>query len=131
MSSGAAMTFIDQLKLLYDNKLYSNVTALFSLAHPISTHCPDFMTVSAKFQSYVYCGDAYVQLGDFKRAEILYQKALQLKKSAAKAKGKTPASIITGDVTSENDIKYQIHVCHVNMKQPAQAISASLLMCLL
>lgn len=124
MSSGAAMTFIDQLKLLYDNKLYSNVTALFSLAHPISAHCPDFMTVSAKFQSYVYCGDAYVQLGDFKRAEILYQKALQLKKSAAKAKGKTPASIITGDVTSENDIKYQIHVCHVNMKQPAQAISA-------
>ncbi|KAK8769574.1 hypothetical protein V5799_013963 [Amblyomma americanum] len=124
MSTGSAATFIDQLKLLYDNKLYSNVTALFSLAHPISTHCPDFMTVSAKFQSYVYCGDAYVQLGDFKRAEAHYQKAIQLKKSAAKTKGKAPTSIITGDVTSENDIKYQIHVCHVNMKQPTQAISA-------
>lgn len=124
MSGSAATSFIDQLKLLYDNKLYSNVTALFSLAHPISVHCADFMTVSAKFQSYVYCGDAYVQLGDFKRAEALYQKAIQLKKSAAKAKGKGPASIISGDVTSENDIKYQIHVCHVNMKQPNQAISA-------
>ncbi|KAH6934134.1 hypothetical protein HPB50_020672 [Hyalomma asiaticum] len=124
MSGSAATSFIDQLKLLYDNKLYSNVTALFSLAHPISIHCADFMTVSAKFQSYVYCGDAYVQLGDFKRAEALYQKAIQLKKSAAKAKGKGPASIISGDVTSENDIKYQIHVCHVNMKQPNQAISA-------
>ncbi|KAH7985590.1 hypothetical protein HPB49_026351 [Dermacentor silvarum] len=104
MSSSAATSFIDQLKLLYDNKLYSNVTALFSLAHPISTDCPDFMTVSAKFQSYVYCGDAYVQLGDFKRAEAFYQKAIQLKKSAAKAKGKGPTSIITGDVTSGNDI---------------------------
>ncbi|XP_075542666.1 anaphase-promoting complex subunit 7 [Dermacentor variabilis] len=124
MSSSAATSFIDQLKLLYDNKLYSNVTALFNLAHPISSHCPDFITVSAKFQSYVYCGDAYVQLGDFKRAEALYQKAIQLKKSAAKAKGKGPTSIISGDVTSENDIKYQIHVCHVNMKQPTQAISA-------
>ncbi|XP_049516555.1 anaphase-promoting complex subunit 7-like isoform X3 [Dermacentor silvarum] len=124
MSSSAATSFIDQLKLLYDNKLYSNVTALFSLAHPISTDRPDLMTVSAKFQSYVYCGDAYVQLEDFKRAEAFYQKAIQLKKSAAKAKGKGPTSIISGDVTSGNGIMYQIHVCHVNMNQPADAISA-------
>ncbi|KAG0416350.1 hypothetical protein HPB47_006485 [Ixodes persulcatus] len=120
----AATSFVDQLKLLYDNKLYTNVTALFSLGHPISAHCPDFMTASAKFQSYVYCGDSYLQLGDFRRAESIYQKAIQLKKSAAKAKGKTPGSIISGDVTSENDIKFQIYTCHVNMKQQSQAITA-------
>lgn len=120
----ASTTFFDQLKLLYDNKLYTNVTALFNLGHPISTHCPDFMTVSAKFQSHVYCGDAYLHLGDFKRAESLYQKALQLKKPAAKSKGKAPGSLIGGDVTSENDIKFQIYTCHMNLKQQSQAITA-------
>ncbi|XP_064461073.1 anaphase-promoting complex subunit 7-like [Ornithodoros turicata] len=118
------VSFLEQLKSLYDNKLYSNATALFILGHSVSMHCPDFMTTAAKFQSYVYCGDSYFHLGDFTKAEVMYQKAIQLKKSATKTKGKPHGPVISGDVASENDIKFQIYECHAHLKQHTQAVSA-------
>lgn len=160
--------------------------------------------MSAKFQSHVYCGDAYLHLGDFKRAEVcipsdlgvvlfsfctslasnplknehaffhLIKVALsegsptketccQIKRegsgfthwwgkcgvlvnatakknaqmffliflsSLGSIRGRVPPfrnSVLSSplqDVTSENDIKFQIYTCHMNLKQQSQAITA-------
>lgn len=116
------MALYEQLKLLYDQGLYSNVSTLASMLLTVSESSPDLLTFATKYQTYVYYADALVSLKEYKKAEAMYRRALQLKKSLAKSKGKAqPFS--QGEVTSEVDIKYKAHLCLVNLKQHAQAIA--------
>lgn len=56
----------------------------------MSEHNPDLLTTPAKFQTYVYYGDSLFYLGQHRKAEYMYRKALQFKKSLLKSKGTKP-----------------------------------------
>ncbi|GIY82578.1 anaphase-promoting complex subunit 7 [Caerostris extrusa] len=117
------MALYEQLKLLYDQGLYSSVTSLASMMlTAASESSSDMLTFSTKYQTYVYYADSLYQLKEFKRAEGIYKKAIQLRKSFSKTKGKTP-TLPAGEVTSEVDIKYKMHLCLVSLKQYSQAIA--------
>ncbi|GIY90907.1 anaphase-promoting complex subunit 7 [Caerostris darwini] len=117
------MALYEQLKLLYDQGLYSSVTSLASMMlTAASESSSDMLTFSTKYQTYVYYADSLYQLKEFKRAEAIYKKAIQLRKSFSKTKGKTP-TLPAGEVTSEVDIKYKMHLCLVSLKQYSQAIA--------
>ena len=53
----------------------------------VSEHSPDILTVPEKFQTYVYYGDSLFYLSQYRKAEGIYRKALQFKKSLLKSKG--------------------------------------------
>ncbi|XP_067123755.1 anaphase-promoting complex subunit 7 isoform X1 [Centruroides vittatus] len=120
------MSLYNQLKLLYDQGLYSNVTNLASMILTISDHSHDLLLPSAKYQILVYYGDSLYHAKDYRKAETIFRKALQLKKSMAKAKGKsqgvTQGVSINQEMASEVDVKYQIYLCHLHLKQYSQSI---------
>lgn len=116
------MALFEQLKSLYDHGLYSNVSALGSMILSISDHSSDILSFTARYQSLIYYADSLFHSKEYRKAESVYRKALQLKKSLAKSRGKTQP-LAQGEVTSEMDVKYQIHLCNVNLKQFTQAIA--------
>jgi len=58
-----------------------------NLVLSVSEHSPDILTVPEKFQTYVYYGDSLFYLSQYRKAEGIYRKALQFKKSLLKSKG--------------------------------------------
>lgn len=115
------MSLYNQLKLLYDQGLYSNVANLASMILTISDHSHEMFLPSSKYQILVYYGDSLYHAKDYRKAETIFRKALQLKKSMAKAKGKSQG-VIQGEMASEVDVKYQIYLCHLHLKQYTQSI---------
>ncbi|CAK9830696.1 Anaphase-promoting complex subunit 7 [Anthophora retusa] len=82
-------TLYDQIKLLYEQSLYSNVISLANLVLSLSEHNSDLLPIHGKFHIYVYYADAHFYLGKYKRAEALYKKSLQFRKCLLKSKGAT------------------------------------------
>lgn len=115
-------SLFDQLKLLFDQQLYSNVVALANLVISLSEHNQDTLCPPAKFETYVFYGDSLFHLGQYRKAEMMYRKALQFKKSLLKSKGTTKLQDNQKELMPDIDIKYQMHLCHVNLKQNHQAI---------
>ncbi|KAJ9580300.1 hypothetical protein L9F63_004040, partial [Diploptera punctata] len=93
-----------------------------NLVLSVSDHNPDILTVPAKFQTFVYYGDSLFYLGQYRKAEVMYRKALQYKKSLLKSKGTAKPQENQKELMPDIDIKYQIHVCHIHLKQNHQAI---------
>lgn len=116
-----AVSVYDHVKLLYDQGLYSSVTTLASMLLTTNDNS-DILTCAEKYQTYVYYGDALTSLKEYKKAESMYRRALQLKKSLMKSKGKAQP-FPQGEVTSEVDVKYRAYTCLVNLKQYSQAIA--------
>ncbi|XP_043275656.1 anaphase-promoting complex subunit 7 [Venturia canescens] len=116
-------TLYDQIKLLYDQGLYSNVIGLASLILSLSDHNGDLLPAHAKFHVYVHCADSHFHLGKFRKAESLYKKSLQFRKCLLKSKGATKPPIEGHkDLLSDIDIKYQIHLCLVKLKNQQEAL---------
>ncbi|KAK0162770.1 hypothetical protein PV327_006519 [Microctonus hyperodae] len=113
----------DQIKLLYDQQLYSNVISLANLVLSLSDHNGDLLPPTAKFLIYVHCADSHFHMGDYRKAESLYKKSLQFRKFLLKLKGATkPSQESYKDLLSDIDIKYQIHVCLMKMKSQLEAL---------
>ncbi|XP_054269328.1 anaphase-promoting complex subunit 7 [Macrosteles quadrilineatus] len=118
-----ASTPYDQIKLLYDQELYSNVVSLANLVLTVSDYGNDILNPSAKFQTYVHYGDSLLQLGRYAQAVAVYKQALQFKKSMLKSKNVTkPNETIVKDLMPDTDIKYQIHQCLVKMNRNDEAM---------
>lgn len=116
------MSLFDHVKLLYDSRLYSNVSSIVNLMLSINDPTPnDLSNTPTKFQMMVYYADSLYHMKEYRKAENIYRKALQLKKILVKNKGKMQ-SVPNVDLTSDIDIKYQLHLCHTNLKQFSQAI---------
>ncbi|ELT97952.1 hypothetical protein CAPTEDRAFT_184536 [Capitella teleta] len=115
------MNLFDQIKSLYDAELYEDVKILASMVLTLCDHNPELLTVVAKFQILVYQGDAYFHSGHYKKAENIYRKALQSKKSLLKNKGKTASHIDFSPIEAE--VKYKLHECYCKMKQFRDAIA--------
>ncbi|XP_044738305.1 anaphase-promoting complex subunit 7 [Chrysoperla carnea] len=114
---------IEQIKMLYDQQLYSNVISLTDLVLSHSEHNSNCFTAEAKFQAYVYYADSLFYEKQYRRAEAIYRKALQFKKSILKYKGATKPEGNQKDFIYDIDIKYNIHVCHIQMKGWEEALS--------
>lgn len=116
-------TLFEQIKLLYDQALYSNVISLTNLVLSLSEHNAELLPGYSKFHVYVYYADAYFHLGKYRRAETLYKKALQFRKCLLKSKG-SGKPLLDGqkDLPSDVNIKYQIHLCLVKSKNPQEAL---------
>ncbi|GFU10345.1 anaphase-promoting complex subunit 7 [Nephila pilipes] len=116
------MALYEQLKLVYDQGLHSNVATLANMILTLSDSNSEVLTYSTKYQTFVFYGDALLNLKEFRKAETMFKKALQFRKSLAKTKGKAQP-FPQGEVSSEVDVKYKAHLCLVNMKQYSQAAS--------
>ncbi|GAB6028709.1 Anaphase promoting complex subunit 7, variant 2 [Chamberlinius hualienensis] len=115
------MTVFEQIKLLYTQKLYSNVTCLANMMLSISQHSRDFMMPMERLQLLIWYADSLYELLEYRKAEVYYQEALAYKKALIKSKDK--GQINSADLPSDIDIKYSIYLCHMSMKQYSLAIS--------
>jgi len=116
------MSLYQQVKHLYDEGLYSNVINLANLLLSASDRNPELLSPNVKVQILVYYGDSLYHTREYKKAESIYRIGLQMKKTLTKVKEKVQGMPQT-EGTSEIDIKYQIHLCHSQLKQSAQAIA--------
>ncbi|XP_076548945.1 anaphase-promoting complex subunit 7 isoform X2 [Osmia lignaria lignaria] len=114
-------TLYDQIKLLYEQSLYSNVISLANLVLSLSEHNSDLLPIHGKFHIYVYYAHAHFYLGKYKRAEALYKKSLQFRKCLLKSKGSTKPLEGQKDLLSDVDIKFQIHLCLMKLKNSQEA----------
>ncbi|KAG8226887.1 hypothetical protein J437_LFUL005646, partial [Ladona fulva] len=111
----------DHIKQMFDQNLHSNVVYLANFVLSVSDHNPEIISISNKFKTYVHYGDSLYSLGQYRKAENVYRKALQFKKSLIKCKG-AKLQENHKETISDIDIKYQIHLCLLNLKQNHQAI---------
>lgn len=116
-------SLFEQIKLLYDQALYSNVISLTNLVLSLSEHNADLLSAYNKFHVYIFYADAHFYLDKYRRAETLYKKALQFRKCLIKSKG-TGKPMLDGqkDLPSDVNIKYQIHLCLLKSKNPQEAL---------
>ncbi|XP_046739010.1 anaphase-promoting complex subunit 7 isoform X1 [Diprion similis] len=113
----------EQIKMLYDQELYSNVITLANFILSLSDHNSELLPPQAKFLTYVHCADSYFHLSKYRKAESLYKKSLQFRKCLLKSKGATkPPSEGQKELMSDIDIKYQIHLCLVKLKNTQEAL---------
>ncbi|XP_066583882.1 anaphase-promoting complex subunit 7 [Prorops nasuta] len=113
----------EQIKLLYDQSLYSNVISLANLVLSLSEHNTELLPAHAKFHVFVYYADSYFYMGKYKKAESLYKKSLQFRKCLLKTKNTAkPAQDNQKELPSDIDIKYQIHLCLIKIKNPQEAL---------
>lgn len=88
----------------------------------LSEHNSDLLPIHGRFHIYVYYADAHFYLGKYKRAEALYKKSLQFRKCLLKSKGATKPLEGQKDLPTDVDIKFQIHLCLIKLKNPQEAL---------
>jgi len=114
----------EQVKLLYDNSLWSSLSNLapYALSHDVDTE------KCGKKRHLLLCmlGDAFFEQRNFKKAEPLYKEAIQLRKQfkiIKKSDGSSSSpedSQIEGKLalsSSDVEIKYKLHLCYMNTNQ--------------
>ncbi|XP_013384483.1 anaphase-promoting complex subunit 7 [Lingula anatina] len=90
------MNFYDHIKTLHNAGLHEDVRLLCSL------------------------GNALVHGGEYRKAEVQYKKALQIKKTLNKGKSKAVSNV---ESTSEVDVRFKIHECLCHLKQHREAVA--------
>ncbi|KAF4514154.1 UNVERIFIED_CONTAM: hypothetical protein B566_EDAN019255 [Ephemera danica] len=116
----------EQIKILYDQKLYSNVVSLCNLAVPASDNQPEVLGSAAlRSQTLVIYGESLLRLGHARKAESILDKALMLRKCITKPiKGGGANNLGEHEIMSDMDVKYLIHECRVSLQDGAGAIAA-------
>ncbi|KAJ8042906.1 Anaphase-promoting complex subunit 7 [Holothuria leucospilota] len=122
---------MDQIKLLHQEELFSNLVVVGSLMKSVCSHNPDFLNPAEKYQLFVYYADALYDQEEYRKAESVYEEAIQIKKAFQKTKDKTqdPRQKIlqqswnTEGLPSEIDVRYKIHKCLVKLKNYREAIT--------
>ncbi|XP_033646823.1 anaphase-promoting complex subunit 7-like [Asterias rubens] len=123
------MAIIDQVKMLLEEGLYSNVVMLASLMKTASEQNSELLTGPEKYQLQVYYADALFEMQEYKNAEVIYRKALQVKKVLNKSKVKGPVptqppqSIPNDGLPSELNVRYRIYECNYHQKNYKEAIA--------
>ncbi|XP_070572262.1 anaphase-promoting complex subunit 7-like [Ptychodera flava] len=118
------MSLLEQVKLLHDAGLHSNVKMVANLVLSASEHSPDVLTMAQKYQIQVWYGDALYEGEEYRKAESVYKRALQMKKVLNKSRARGGQSTVTSeqDLPQEVDVKYRIHECHCHLKQLKEAV---------
>ncbi|XP_072022277.1 anaphase-promoting complex subunit 7-like [Amphiura filiformis] len=125
------MGIIDQVKVLHSEGLFSNVAILACLVKTACEQNPELLTPSEKYQLQVYYADALFEQQEYKKAELLYRRALQLKKVLLKSKVKggshshssSQQQSSADGLPSELDVKFRIYECNYHLKSYREAIA--------
>ena len=133
-------SLLDQLKGLYEAELYEDVKILadlltglvesssssaysssLSFTGSAASNTSDLVVESKDVYLIHYLhGNAAFNLKEFKLAESLFDKALQINKSNLRPKLK---SLLQVDCETDITIKYNLHVCLLNDKKYQEAFS--------
>ncbi|XP_039290705.1 anaphase-promoting complex subunit 7 isoform X4 [Nilaparvata lugens] len=112
----------EQVKLLFEQELFSNVVSLVNMVSTVTDHNPQMMSMADKLQMLIYYGDSMFHLGQYRLADSVYRQAIQFRKSIIKSKSSTKINENSRDIVSDVDIKYQMHLCAVKLNQLDEAI---------
>jgi len=99
---------------LSDSGLHSNVVSLCSLVENLVEQESGLLDPSQLAQFHVMYADSLMATKEFRRAEAMYSKSLQVRKHYQK---------VGDDVTNEADVKYSLHQCYVALGQTNQAVN--------
>ncbi|XP_076029628.1 anaphase-promoting complex subunit 7 [Oratosquilla oratoria] len=116
------MCLFEQIKVLHENGLHSNLVALGSLVLTVSENQPDVLSSPWRYQTMVYMGKALQQQGEHRRADAMYKKALQFVKAVTKTKTCKTTDLFKEGV-SEVDVKYAMAECNMAVRQFTQALN--------
>ncbi|XP_076453110.1 anaphase-promoting complex subunit 7-like isoform X1 [Babylonia areolata] len=120
------MTLYDHIRQLYQAELYEDLIHLFSLAlsmcesNETDSGTEPLMTLSQKYQCLVYYGNAFYQLGEYRKAVKMFKKSLLLRKAINKAKGKCGST--AQEILPEVEVKYRLYQCHMKLKENLDAL---------
>ncbi|KAL4089145.1 hypothetical protein QTP88_024213 [Uroleucon formosanum] len=113
----------DQIKLLHRQKLHSNVIKVAEMVLKVSEHTTDILTAPHKFRVLAYQGDSHYSLGNYRQAEAAYITALTFKEAWMSANPPQTPYDGAKDPMPVLDIKYQLHLCLVKLKDNKQALT--------
>lgn len=113
------MNLVDQIKILYESRLFVDVKLATSIVLTMSEHNEELLTPTIKYQMLSFQGEALYETGEYRRAEVVLVKALQMRKMIHKVKGKTQAL----DIPTEVEVKYMLHLCYCLLQQHKEALS--------
>lgn len=117
------INLFNHVKFLFEQELYSDVVTLASIVIAVSdNNYSDFISPQETYELYHYYGDALFHSGDHRKAEVIYRKAIQLRKSMLKRTNKPNESYTQRDFATDIDIKYKMHICYMKMKLTQAAI---------
>ncbi len=89
----------------------------------MSERRPDCMPVVARYQTAIYYADSLFQLGQFKKAEQIYMKALHLRKNTVNKSLESKKSAATGmDFITEAEVKFRLQKCLRGQEKYQEAI---------
>ncbi|XP_026467959.1 anaphase-promoting complex subunit 7 isoform X2 [Ctenocephalides felis] len=109
--------FSKQVKLLYDQELYSNVVSLANLV--LST--ADGISEAEKFDCNMYYAESLFKIKQYRKAATIYKTVLSIKKNSSKNKLlNTHENKI--DI-SEAELAYKLHLCYMELKQYQLALN--------
>ncbi|XP_072163719.1 anaphase-promoting complex subunit 7-like [Diadema setosum] len=116
---------MDHVRLLRKEGLFGNLAILANLVKTASEQNSDLLTVAERYQLLAFYADALYEEQEYKRAEGMYRKALQLKKmlNKTKVKGSTQTSQPDDSLPSELDVRFRIYQCHNQLKNHREAIA--------
>ncbi|KAL3857415.1 hypothetical protein ACJMK2_012089 [Sinanodonta woodiana] len=121
------LNLFDHINQLHECELYQDLKQLTSVALTLcdnSSGETEVLTLTQKYQTMVFCGNAHYQLAEYLKAEDIYLKALQLRKALNKNKGKTTCPQQGNmEMTSEVEVKYKVYQCLVRLKQHREAMT--------
>lgn len=115
----------DHIRELYQAELYEDLKQLLCVVLSMidgnaGGDMGEILSLPQKYQSLIYYGDALYQLGEYKKAESVFMRCLQIRKTLNKSKIK---SVSSTELTSEVDLKYKIYQCLHKMKQNVEALN--------
>ncbi|VVC31787.1 Hypothetical protein CINCED_3A017194 [Cinara cedri] len=91
----------------------------------VSEHTVDILTAPHKFRIYSYLGDSHYFLDNYRQAIAVYKSALIFKDACSTTKTllKPKECESVKDPMPDVDIKYQLHLCFVKLKDNKQALT--------
>lgn len=116
------MCLFEQIKLLHDNGLHSNLISLGNLVLTMAENRPECLNPVSRYQTLVYVGQSLQSQGEHRRAEATFKEALQYAKAATKTKAAKTADLFKEGVT-EIDVKYAMAECNIAVRQFSQALT--------
>lgn len=116
------MLFYEQVRLLHDNELWSNlihvapvITSMIRSGSPaVPSSSPELHHMT------VFLADAFFESKEYSRAEALYKESLQFPKPLGTKCNHLPDPKAVSDV----EVKYKLHLCYMRTGQKNRGIEA-------
>ncbi|OQR71107.1 anaphase-promoting complex subunit 7-like [Tropilaelaps mercedesae] len=105
------------LRQLYEEGLYDDFEALCPLLITVDRNCDSIFSSAQHYQTLIWYGDVLLASKQYRKAELMFEKALQLRRSAIRKRQQDQ------DVTPQTDVQFRIFECLMGRKELKLAIS--------